>query len=113
VNASHPELAGCRWNRTEFPAAGVTLEGEDDRHLTRAAMNAMVFTRCDGDRQRTISTFSVDPLGNGEYCPFVFVVLSWDIVGCPSPSSSATDRQAVSAFSAGQDHSDGRAASRQ
>jgi hypothetical protein len=47
------------------------------------------------------STFSFDTLGSGEYCPFVFVVLSWDSVGCPSPSRSATDRQAVSAFSAG------------
>lgn len=47
------------------------------------------------------STFSFDTLGDGEYCPFVFVVLSWDNVGCPSPSLSATDRQAVSAFSAG------------
>lgn len=47
------------------------------------------------------STFSFDTLGNGEYCPLVFVVPSWDNVACPSPSRSATYRQPVSAFPAG------------
>jgi hypothetical protein len=27
-------------------------------------------------------TFSFDALGDGEYCPFVFVTLSWDTVAC-------------------------------
>jgi hypothetical protein len=29
------------------------------------------------------ATFSFDALGNGEYCPFVFIVPSWDDISCP------------------------------
>jgi len=29
------------------------------------------------------SAFSFNALGNGEYCPFVFIEPSWDDVACP------------------------------